>query len=296
MVKLATARESRAYGPRRSRNRWEYINAGLYLFAAFILVIAFVVLHSLPEFKQGLVLLLIGIVFVALVNAHDLFAHIAGVDYCIALVGLDVQLGLVEFTAPLVHLVGSILMFLGILFLLIQSKRGYSSHKLKSSGLSMLITGPVFWLLGSVLDLCQIYERADGHVQILQKGVQIPLLMGSLLFLVGGVFDRHDVFMSKHQVFRVMGRNWIWFGIAGSLLFFLGGLMNVVKVFKIQQMDGMRLEKLRGGAQERLRQRREGQAPLISEDDRRRNPREETRPAPSQVAQEDVVFGTGSKT
>lgn len=52
-------------------------------------------------------------------------------------------------------------------------------------------------------------------------------------------------------------------------MFFIGGLANVVKIFKMQQMDGTRLEKLRGGAQERLVQGREGQAPLILEEERR---------------------------
>lgn len=42
--------------------------------------------------------------------------------------------------------------------------------------------------------------------------------------------------------------------------------MNVVKVFKMQQMNGLRLEKLRGGAQERLIRVREGQVPLIPEE------------------------------
>lgn len=58
--------------------------------------------------------------------------------------------------------------------------------------------------------------------------------------------------------------------------------MNVAKVFKMQQMDGVRLEKLRGGAQERLNQEREGQVPLILEDQRRRKKQiEEARPATS---------------
>ena len=64
--------------------------------------------------------------------------------------------------------------------------------------------------------------------------------------------------------------------------------MNVVKVFKMQQMDGMRLEKLRGGAQERLSRDREGRIPLILEENTRRKkplvqPREETRPVPVAV-------------
>ena len=42
MVKLASARESRMYGPRLARNRLEYINAGIYLFATLVLLGGFV--------------------------------------------------------------------------------------------------------------------------------------------------------------------------------------------------------------------------------------------------------------
>lgn len=68
----------------------------------------------------------------------------------------------------------------------------------------------------------------------------------------------------------MQGTDWAWLGIIGSLLLFIGGLTNVVKVFKMQQMDGLQLEKLRGGAHERLMQEREGQVPLIIEEQRRR--------------------------
>ena len=61
----------------------------------------------------------------------------------------------------------------------------------------------------------------------------------------------------------MQGKTWVWTGICGSLIIFIGGLANVVKVFKMQQIDGLRLEKLRGGAQERLIREREGHSPLI---------------------------------
>lgn len=85
-------------------------------------------------------------------------------------------------------------------------------------------------------------------------------------------------------------------GIFGSLLFIIGGLANVVKVFKMQQMDGLQLEKLRGGAHERLIQPREGQMPLLSEDlerRRRRKPAEEVQPqAPTlPTPYKDVLVG-----
>lgn len=119
MVKLASARESRMYGPRLSRNRAEYTNAGLYVFATMVLLSGFAAEFS-REPKSGLVLLLIALALITVVNVHDLLAHLAGFDYWFALMEFDVQLGLVEFAVPVVQILGSLLLFLGILFLFIQ--------------------------------------------------------------------------------------------------------------------------------------------------------------------------------
>jgi len=60
---------------------------------------------------------------------------------------------------------------------------------LERHALNLLAAGPAFWVLGSLHNSCQIYERADGHVQILQQSVHIPFLMGSSLFLVGSILN-----------------------------------------------------------------------------------------------------------
>lgn len=70
-------------------------------------------------------------------------------------------------------------------------EKGYS-HRLEKHALNTLIAGPIFWVIGSIHNVCQIYERADGHVQLLQNSVQVPLIMGSLLFLVAGIVNKHD--------------------------------------------------------------------------------------------------------
>ncbi|CAL5407931.1 unnamed protein product [Camellia sinensis] len=269
MVKLATARESRMYGPRQGRNRAEYINAGLYVFATIVLWSGFAAQLS-NEPVSGLVLLLIGLGLIVVVNVHDLIAHLAGVDYRLSLMGFDAQLALVEFAVPVVQAVGTILYFLGILFLFIQEEKGYRYYNLEKHALNMLVVGTLLWLLGSTHNSCQIYERADGHFQILQASVYIPFLMGSLLFLVGALVNYEEQSALDHHGVKLLGWTWVWLGIFGSLLFFVGGLANVVKVFKMQQTNGMRLEKLRGGAQERLVQAREGHVPLILEEQRRR--------------------------
>lgn len=53
----------------------------------------------------------------------------------------------------------------------------------------MLIAGPILWLIGSINNSCQIYERADSHLQILQQSVHIPFLIGSVLFTVGSILN-----------------------------------------------------------------------------------------------------------
>ncbi|XP_043692877.1 uncharacterized protein LOC122643305 [Telopea speciosissima] len=270
MVKLATARELRLYGPWLSRNKLEYINAGIYVFASILLLAGFVSQLSPMDAKSGLVVLLIALMLFTLVNFHDLFAHFAGIDYRLSVVGFDAQLALVEFAVPIVHALGSILTFVAILLIFIQEEKGFGYYRWEKHSLSMLVAGPALWLIGSIHNLCQIYERADGHVQILQVSTQIPFLMGSLLFMVGSILNLHDRTGKIHHGLMLLGKNWVWMGILGCLLFLLGGLVNLVKVFKMQQPGGMRLEKLRGGGQERLIQEREGLVPLILEEHRKK--------------------------
>ncbi|GAB2230992.1 hypothetical protein Droror1_Dr00027275 [Drosera rotundifolia] len=82
--------------------------------------------------------------------------------------------------------------------------------------------------------------------------------------------DREQTGQDYHGI-GLLCSAWIWLGICASIAFFVGGLANVVKVFNMQQVDGLRLEKLRGGAQERLMQEREDlQTPLMRNEQRRR--------------------------
>ncbi|KAI7755275.1 hypothetical protein M8C21_002420 [Ambrosia artemisiifolia] len=272
MVKLSTARECRTYGPGLTRNRAEYMNAGVYVCSTIMLICGFVLL-LLRQPKAGLVMVLIGLTLIVAVNVHDLVAHLAGIDYRLGLMEMDIQLPLVEVAVPVVQALGGVLLFLGIIFLLIQGENGYHHSKLEPHAMNMLIAGSVLWVLGSILNSCQIYERADGHVQILQQSVQIPFLTGSFLFMVGAILNSHDQIGYSLHGLHLLRRTWVWIGMFASLLLLIGGLANVVKVFKMLQMDRLRLEKLRGGAQETLVTVREGQTPFLREE-RRRWPRQ----------------------
>lgn len=73
-----------------------------------------------------------------------------------------------------------------------KAEKGHVNFKVEKQAVNLLIAGPALWLLGSIHNSCQIYERADGHVQILQQSVNIPFLLGSLLFLVGALLNWRD--------------------------------------------------------------------------------------------------------
>ncbi|KAL6848749.1 hypothetical protein ACP4OV_021332 [Aristida adscensionis] len=272
MVKLATAREARLYGPALAVRRWEYINAGVYVFAALLLAAGLAALCAGGGggARAGLAVAAVALAVVAAVNAHDLAAHLAGVDWRVGLARYDAQLGLVELLVPALHAVGCVLGVVGMAMLVSQGEGAAGSHSyvMEKHAANALLASALLWLLGSVLNSCQVYERADGRAQLLQSSVQVPLLLGSLLFLVAAVLNRRRV-VSGEPV-PLGGGSWAWLCLAGSALWLAAALFNVLKVFMMHQSDALRLEKLRGGAQERLSRDREGRVPLNWEEAARR--------------------------
>jgi hypothetical protein len=118
MVKLATARDFRTYGPGGAREKWEYINAGLFVFSTILLIGGFLAqFASIPLYvKSGLTLVLISLLIISLVNVHDWIAHLAGTDWRFGLAEYDQQFALVEIALPVVNAVGSLLFFVAVLF------------------------------------------------------------------------------------------------------------------------------------------------------------------------------------
>lgn len=88
--------------------------------------------------------------------------------------------------------------------LLLQEKKGHDYHKLEKHASNMLIAGPALWMLGSIHNSCQIYERADAHVQILQQSVHIPFLIGSLLFFVAAVLNSYEQVGLAHHGLKLL--------------------------------------------------------------------------------------------
>eukprot|EP01018_Ginkgo_biloba_P021640 Gb_02049 [translate_table: standard] len=266
MVKLASVREFRLYGPSLSKHIFECVGASIYVLAAILLLVGFV--FQLPWFdsRPGLIILMVALLLIIAVNLHDLFAHLAGIDFRLPIIKLDWQLGLVELATPFVQTIGAILSFVGLLLLFLQTSRGESfHHKYWKHATNLLVAGPAFWVLGSIHNAFQVYERANAQLQAMQKAVYLPFLIGSILYLISSIvnLERTSKRNSRHKVTAT------WLAILGSGVLVLGGLVNLVKVLKEQQTNG-HLEKLRGGAHERLVREREGRRPLLSEEHMRK--------------------------
>ncbi|XP_074324998.1 uncharacterized protein LOC141661884 isoform X2 [Apium graveolens] len=182
MVKLASIRDSRIYGTLQTRNRCEYMNAELYIFATVMLLGGFVAQFSM-EPKSGLVVILIGLGLVILVNSHDLVAHLAGIDYRLfVLMEHDLQLGLAEFVVPLVQSIGTLLSFLAILLYSFRCVR-FATEVAEVQDLGML-----------------------GHGSGEEIGTYVEKLMSSELS--GNVIDICPVRALTSKPFAFKARNW----------------------------------------------------------------------------------------
>jgi hypothetical protein len=167
MVKLATAKEARRYGPALAVRRWEYINAGLYVFAALLLACGLAAVSAGGAARRvGLAVAGMAQAIAAGVNAHDLWAHLVGVGWRVGLALYDVQLGLVELFVPALHAAGCVLAAVAMALLLV-----WDGGREKRAASMLLL-----WIVGSVLNACQGYERANARGQLLKAGVQVPLL------------------------------------------------------------------------------------------------------------------------
>jgi len=254
MVKLASVRDSRSYGPGEFKDVWEDINAFGYLVAALLLTAGSVLLLPGYNPNAGLWLILVGLVIIALVNLHDLYAQVAGIDFQPSLATSDVQFTLVEIAAPVVQIIGAIVYFVGAL-LLLQVVRGAYSESTASSvsthAYRLLIAAPALWLLGSLHNSFQLYENTELDVQGYQRGVTLPFVIGSVLLVLSGIVNVMSWPSAALHTAQMLAAS---LAVAGTALYLAGGVVNAVKVIQAQhtQRTGGHVEKLRGGAQEAL--------------------------------------------
>ncbi|KAF8726848.1 hypothetical protein HU200_019328 [Digitaria exilis] len=224
MVKLATAREARLYGPGLTVRR---MNA----FAALLLAASLAARAAVA----------VALAAVAAVNAHDLAAHLAGVDWLVGLADGAVrlpagQLGLVESSLCRRWRCS------------VRAGAGYISYGREKHAANMLLAAALLWLLGSVLNSCQVCCLLQSSVQVLnRRRVSGSRGREPAVLVVRKPLERSARTMNARDS---TSRPLVWLCMLGSLLWLAAALLNALKVFMMHQSDGMRLEKLCGGVQE----------------------------------------------
>lgn len=270
MVKLASVRTTRLYGPAASKDVWEDVNAFGYMVAALLTTAGCVLLLPGYNSTAGLWLILVGLVCIFAANVHDLYAQLAGFDFRLPLVTLDPQLALIEIAAPLVQCIGAIVYFIGAVLLLRLARGDFDTFDqtvdVAAHANNLIIAAPALWLLGSIHNAFQVYESAGTQVQVMQKAVTIPFVLGSTFLLVAAIVNTVAWPVKAWHSAMTLA---VAFAIVGSALLLIGGVVNVIRVIQLQQVEhlGGTAEKLRGGAQERLideREREEWQEPLLA--------------------------------
>lgn len=259
MVKLVAARAHRLYGPRGREDALEILNSVVYLVGTILLLGGIILLlanfsHPLEYNKAhtGLILLAIAMCIIILVNLHDLGAHIGGIDLRLDLLGYDPQLALVEVGAPLVHIIGAILYLIAIIFLL--KSRSLLVGGREQVALQLVIAGSVFWVLGSLHNACQVYNRSSATLQIFQKAVYLPLLVASTLLLVSSILWYRS--WPHFVLARTAQYGAIVIAIIAAVLVVLGAIANILRVLYLRRLGGSYnhapLDTLRGRAHEEL--------------------------------------------
>ncbi|KAI5058353.1 hypothetical protein GOP47_0026523 [Adiantum capillus-veneris] len=259
MVKLIAARAHRLYGPRGSQDWFELLNSIVFLVGTVLLLAGLILLlanfsHPLKYKKAhtGLIFLSIAVCVIILVNLHDLGAHVGGIDFRLDLLGYDPQLALVEIGAPLVYIIGGVLYLIALIFLL-KSKSLVVGGR-ERAALELLIAGSVCWVLGSLHNACQVYNRSSATLQLFQKAVYLPLLVASILFLVSSVLWfkswPHFVLVGTPQYGAIV------IAIIAAVLVVVAALINILRVLYLRRFGEGHpyapLDILRGRAHEEL--------------------------------------------
>ncbi|MCO5563546.1 hypothetical protein L7F22_017191 [Adiantum nelumboides] len=118
---------------------------------------------------------------------------------------------------------------------LVKQSESLSVGGRERAALQLLIAGSVCWVLGSLHNACQVYNRSSATLQLFQKAVYLPLLAASILFLYGAIA----------------------IAIFAAVLVVVGALINILRVLYLRRLavDGHThapLDTLWGRAHEEL--------------------------------------------
>ncbi|KAI5014384.1 hypothetical protein ZWY2020_055774 [Hordeum vulgare] len=166
----------------------------------------------------GLAVAGVALAVVAAVNAHDLGAHLAGVDSRVGLARFDPQLGLVELLAPALHAAGCVLAIVGLALQLFSKVR----RQVREARDAFATARCSIWLgarlMPNVWRASAVLHSASGPGP--------PRRCSS-----------SSAVLHRRGEPTLPGESERWISLCGSVLWVAGALFNVLKVFVMHQSD-----------------------------------------------------------
>lgn len=211
----------------RDQFRWETINTVAYLLGGFVFAVGSVLFFpALSAYLDvGACLFIVGSLFYLLVTGHDL----AEVIHHIMTRSLsDTIWDKLEFWAALTYVIGTVLFIIGSVFFL-------SMVGLIRAGSWCFIIGSFLFIIAATINVLQIVHAQDLVTLQLMNLTAITFVTGSLLFVVASVpylwvlKDSSD----RVEVYTFLASQYL----AGSVLFLIGGVFNYWKAYKTMRQQ-----------------------------------------------------------
>lgn len=210
--------------------RWETLNALVYTLGGAIFVVGSVLFFPGLEAWEdiGAGAFLAGSLLYLLVTGHDLLEVV--VDQRRAMLQSAVWRG-IELSAAVFYFAGTVLFVGG-------SVCFFSAVDMVPAGAWSFLVGSLLFVFGAVANILQIVMAATLKTMQLLNLTAVSFVVGSVLFAVASVPFLWDVAASADR--RQIDAYLAWLFVVGSLLFLIGGLFNYWRAWLVVHGDGGR--------------------------------------------------------
>lgn len=206
-----------------ARYHWEILNMTIYKLGGVVFIIGSVLFF--PRFEAyadwGAWVFFFGSLLYLVVTGHDwieLRRHLRSPS------DKKVRRDLLEIIAVYSYLIGTLMFTVGSLFYL-------SFVGLFVAGTWLFILGSLAFALGAVINVLQVVQASDLRVLQLMNLTAVSYVSGSLLFVVASIPYLWNV--ENHHDHDVLHAFLAWQYIVGSVLFLLGGVFNTYRVSSV---------------------------------------------------------------
>ena len=202
--------------------KWEAVNAVVYLIGGVLFIFGSILF--LPGFSKysniGVWIFIIGSLLYLLVTGHDFLESICYRRSKVKKTFWDN----IEFCAAVIYLIGTVLFLIGSLFFL-------SQVDAIKAGSYCFILGSILFFVGALINVLQITQTRSILIMQLQNATAVTFMVGSAIFAFGSVpylwqhLDKAD----QTLLFTLVG----WEFIIGSMLFLFGGIFNFYRAYLV---------------------------------------------------------------